>query len=147
MGQLTPKAHSLFDVYLICFLALSPILFGIEGPARWILWTVCAVHILVTAASKTPLGMVRLIPFPVHGMIELVVGLVFPFIPLIFGFSHLPNERHLFNGLGFGILVLWLLTDYKFISTAWNKEAHVDTGVDITAQNLVQQNLGHHHSH
>jgi len=142
MGQLTPKAHSLFDVYLIFFLALAPIMFGIEGPARWILWTVCVVHLLVTAISSTPLGMLKLIPFPVHGAIELLVGAAFPFLPLIFGFSHLADERHLFYGLGFGILVLWFLTDYKFKSSAWTKEAHVDTGVD-----LLGQNLGHHRSH
>jgi len=141
MGQLTPRAHSLFDVYLICLLALAPILFGIEGPARWILWGICVVHALVTAASDTPLGMVKLIPFPLHGMIELIVGIAFPFLPLLFGFSYLPNERHLFYGLGFGLLVLWLLTDYRFKSTAWNKEAHVDTGVDITGEKL------HGHTH
>ncbi len=142
MGQLTPKAHSLFDAYLICFLALAPILFGMEGMARWILWSICVVHFLVTAASNTPLGMVKLIPFPLHGMIELVVGAVFPFIPLIFGFSDLPNERHFFYGLGFWLLVLWFLTDYKFKSTAWTKEAHLDTGVDITAEHRAQR-----HSH
>jgi len=142
MGQLTPKAHSLFDAYLICFMFLAPILFGIEGPARLILWAICAVHLLVTALSDTPLGMIRLIPFPVHGVIELLVGAAFPFLPLAFGFSHLPDERHLFYGLGFGILMMWFLTDYKFKSNAWTKEAHVDTGVDITAEHQ-----GHHHSH
>ena len=53
MGQLTPKAHSLFDAYLICLLFLAPILFGIDGTPRWILWAVCAVHLLVTAISDT----------------------------------------------------------------------------------------------
>lgn len=135
MGQLTPKAHSLFDVYLICFLFLSPILFGITGPAQWLLWAIGAVHFVVTMASQTPLGKVKLIPFPVHGMIELVVGIVFPFLPLLLGFSDLPNERHLFYGLGFGILILWFLTDYRFKSDAWTKEAHVDTGVDVASEN------------
>ncbi len=143
MGQLTAKAHSLFDVYLILLLWLAPILFGIEGPARWILWTVCAVHLLVTAVSDTPLGLIKLIPFPVHGAIELLVGAAFPFVPLIFGFSHMPDERHLFYGLGFGLLVLWFLTDYRFRSTAWTKEAHVDTGVDVIGQRLGD----HRHSH
>ena len=143
MGQLTPKAHSLFDVYLICFLALSPIMFGMDGLASWILWAVCAVHLLVTALSNTPLGMIKLIPFPVHGMIEFLMGLAFPFIPLAFGFSHLPNERHLFYGLSFGILVLWFLTDYKFKSTAWTKEAHVDTGLDIVGQRLTRNPHSH----
>ncbi len=136
MGQLTAKAHSLFDVYLICLLALSPILFGIDGMPRYILWAVCLAHLVVTAFSDTPLGIAKLISFPLHGIVELIVGAVLPFVPLALGFSHLPNERHLFYGLGFGILVLWFLTDYRFKSNAWTKEAHVDTGVDITAENL-----------
>ena len=136
MGQLTPKAHSLFDVYFICFLFLSPILFGMEGPARWVLWGICAFSVVVASASDTPLGLVKLIPFPVHGMIELVLGIAFPFLPYLLGFSNLPNERHLFYGLSFGTLVLWFLTDYRFKSTAWTKEAHVDTGVDITGHRV-----------
>jgi hypothetical protein len=135
MGQLTRRAHTLFDVYLILLLSLLPILFGMEGTARWVLWSLCAIHFFLTILSDTPFG-AKVIPFPVHGMIELVVGLLLPVIPWALGFDFLPNERHTFVGLGFGVLVLWWLTDYKFRTGAWNKEMHADTGVDITAESL-----------
>ena len=136
MGQFTRRAHCLFDVYLICLLALAPILFGFTtGPQR-VIWVLCAAHFLVTILSDTPIALIRIIPFPVHGMIELLVAILCPFAPAVFGFWDEPNARHFLFGLGFGLFVLWLLTDYKMKTQAWNKEAHVDTGLDITAQRL-----------
>lgn len=129
MGQFTRRAHTLFDVYLICLLFLAPLLFDITGTARLILWVLCAAHLLLTV-------MIRAIPFSLHGAIELCVGVACPFVPFLFGFWDVPNARHFFIGLGFGILVLWLLTDYSMKTEAWNKEAHVDTGLDITAERV-----------
>jgi hypothetical protein len=129
MGQFTRRAHRLFDVYLICLLFLAPILFGMEGMPRLILWVLCAAHLVLTA-------FIRVIPFTLHGMIEICVGIFCPFAPVLFGFWDVPNARHFFIGLGFGLMVLWVLTDYKLNTSAWNKEAHVDCGVDITAEHL-----------
>jgi hypothetical protein len=129
MGQFTRRAHTLFDVYIVCLLFLGPLLFGIEGTPRLILWVLCAAHLFLTI-------MIRAIPFPLHGTIEICVALLCPFAPVLFGFWDVPDARHLFIGLGFGLMVLWVLTDYTLKTEAWNKEMHVDTGVDITAEHV-----------
>ncbi len=136
MGQFTRRAHFLFDLYLVCLLGLAPILFGFTNRPWLVVWVLCAVHFLLTVFSDMPYAIAKIIPFPLHGNIELAVAVLCPFIPYFFGFWDDPNARHFFFGLGFGLLVFWLLTDYRMKTSAWNKEAHVDTGLDITAQRL-----------
>jgi hypothetical protein len=130
MGQLTPRAHGLYEVYLICVMALSPIFFAIEGTPRLILWGFAAAQVIL-----------RLFPMAVHGVYEIIAAAALMALPSLMGFWDDPNARHLYYGLAFGMFAFWFLTDYKFKSDAWTKEAHVDTGVDITAQHLGL----HHH--
>lgn len=125
MGQFTRRAHTLFDVYLICLLFLAPILFDMTDTPRLILWTLSLALFFLTVLG-------RAIPFPVHGTFEICAAIFCPFAPVLLGFWDVPNARHFFIGLGFGFFVFWLVTDYKLATEAWNKEAHVDTGVDVT---------------
>ncbi len=129
MGQFTRRAHRLFDIYLIILLSLAPILFGFSETPSTIIWILCAAHFVLTV-------LIRVIPFPVHGMIELCVALISPFVPGTFGFWHDQNAAHFFIGLGFGLFVLWLVTDYRMETRVWNKEAHLDLGVDVTSQHV-----------
>ena len=126
MSVITPQAHGLYDVYIICMLFLSPILWGMTGEPRWILWSLCLIHFLVVFFSNFGYGIVKLLPMKVHGYLELLVGLSLPFMPYVFNFANRPNERHFFNGAAFLLLVFWFLTDYRYAGRAWTKGAEID---------------------
>ena len=133
MGQLTRKAHGLYEIYLICVMLIAPIFFALEGTPRYILWGFALVQLLFRIA----------IPFPAQGVYEIIAAAALLFAPAGMGFWDHPNARHLYYGLSFGMFVFWLLTDYRFVSDAWTKEAHTDTGVDVTAQHLGMHNTTH----
>ena len=125
MRVITPQAHGMFDLYIICMLFLAPILWGMTGEPRWILWSLCLIHFLVVLTSKFTYGVVKLLPMQIHGLLELLVGLSLPFMPFVFGFADRPNERHFFFGASFLLLVFWFLTDYSYTGTAWTKGAEM----------------------
>ena len=60
-----------------------------------------------------PLGLVRVVPFPVHGKLELVSGFVFLASPWLFGFADdNPTARNLFIATGLVTLAVFFLTDW-----------------------------------
>jgi hypothetical protein len=122
----------MFDIYIICMLFMAPILWGMTGAPRSIIWSLCLIHFLVVLTSKFSYGIVKVLPMQVHGFLELIVGLALPFMPYTFGFADQPDARHFFFGASFALLVFWFLTDYSYHGDAWTKGAEID---------------GHHHHH
>jgi hypothetical protein len=127
----------MYDIYVMCLLFLAPILWGMTGEPRMILWTLCLVHFLVVCLSKFSYGIVKIIPMQVHGFLELLVGLSLPFMPFVFNFADRPNERHFFFGASFFLLIFWFLTDYSYPGNAWTKGAEIGG----------HSHDGHHHHH
>jgi hypothetical protein len=148
MRIMTPRAHGLFDLYIIAMLYLGPVLWGMSGEPRAILWSLCAIHLIVVCSSKSTYGLVKIIPMPVHGFLELIVGFFLVACPYLFGFSDLNNERHFFNGAAFGILVLWFLTDYSYAVQPWTKGSEVGEHThDHDHAHGHHHHDGHSHSH
>jgi hypothetical protein len=68
----------------------------------------------MTLLTRFPLGLVKVIPFPVHGAVEVVVGVVLVLaMPRMLGASLDSPARTFFVGAGVAILVVWLLTRYR----------------------------------
>lgn len=140
----------MFDLYVMGMFFMAPILWGMTGEPRMILWSLCLVHFIVVFCSKFSYGVVKLIPMPVHGFLELLVGIGLLACPYVFGFSELNDERHFFNGAAFGLLVFWFLTDYNYPGHAWTKGAEIDGhthGHDHDHGHGHHHHNGHSHSH
>jgi hypothetical protein len=135
----------MFDIYIICLLFLAPILWGMTGEPRMILWTLCLVHFLVVCSSKFTYGIVKILPMQVHGALELFVGISLPFMPYLFGFTDRPNEVHFFNGASFFLLVFWFLTDYAYPGAAWTKGAEIGGNAHDGHEDHHHDRHGHTH--
>ena len=58
-------------------------------------------------------GVVKLIPFTVHGWIERIVGPLLIAIPFILNFSDEEAARNFYIAIGIVIIVIGMLTDYQ----------------------------------
>lgn len=68
---------------------------------------------LVSLITAMPLGAFKLLPFWLHGKLELVSGLLFIASPWLFGFAHEnPAARNIFVAAGGVFLVVYALTDW-----------------------------------
>ncbi|KUG06386.1 SPW repeat domain-containing protein [Solirubrum puertoriconensis] len=114
MKILSPSAHGVLDYIVSMFFLLAPLLFDLQHPFSTAFYVLGAGYLVVALLTDYPLGWMRIIPFPMHGAMELVSGLAFIALPFIFGFSDSePVARNLFIGSGIMFVMSWLITDWK----------------------------------
>ncbi|UOQ72596.1 hypothetical protein [Hymenobacter cellulosilyticus] len=113
MKILSPSAHGIIDVAFITFVALAPVMFDLEAPIDTACFVLAGGYLLVTLLTDFRLGLLRLIPFPVHGWLDLLTGVALAAVPFLFHFEANSAERNLFLGLGIFSIIVWLITDWK----------------------------------
>jgi len=113
MKILSPKVHGVLDyVVVVMFLAAPPVL-GLSGAAALLSRVLAGVHLALTLLTAFPLGPIKLIPFNIHGWIEMIVGPVLLAVPWLLSFSQEPAARNFYVAAGSLILATWLVTDYR----------------------------------
>jgi hypothetical protein len=114
MRILSPKIHGVIDYVTVLGLVLAAALFGHGGISTMLAYALAGIHLVMTVLTAFPLGLIKVIPFKVHGMVELVVGIALVVLPWVLSgtveFS--PNGRMFFSAFGAVLIVVWLTTDY-----------------------------------
>jgi hypothetical protein len=114
MNFLNARLHGYLDLVTVAVFVLAPFLFGLGGYVAAVAWGLAAVHLALTLLTRFPLGVVKVIPFPVHGVVELIVGVVLVLaMPRLLGAGLGSPARSFFTGAGVAILVVWVLTRYR----------------------------------
>ncbi|HLN80771.1 MAG TPA: hypothetical protein VK392_06220 [Thermoanaerobaculia bacterium] len=119
MRILSPRVHGVIDLITIALLVLGPLLVGLGGSPAAIAFTLAAIHLVLTLLTDFPMGAWKRIPFFVHGIIELVVGIGLLILPSFAGYGPGSPARRFYLAMGAAILVVWALTAYRE-STARN---------------------------
>lgn len=108
--QLSPRFHGYLDYFTVAVFALAPTLLGLGGEAAALCYGFAVVHLLLSLATDYPAGVTHLIPFTLHGKIELVAGVSLLALPLILGFAVVPTV--FFVVMGVTVLAIWSTTPY-----------------------------------
>ena len=76
-------------------------------------YVLAGVHFALTALTSFEVGLVKVIPFKVHGMIEVVVAAALTALAL--WFKNEGNELgfYFYLGLAVVIIIVFLLTDFR----------------------------------
>ncbi len=113
MNIISSKMHGIIDYLLIIFVAASPTLFKMEGSLCTITYTLAAIHLAVTLLTDFELGLIKIIPFRIHGLLEIVVTLTLAV--LSFWFYRNGNEFgfYFYMVLAIAIMIVFILTDFK----------------------------------
>lgn len=112
MRILDARIHGFLDIVTVLVFLLGPLVFGLGGSPAAISYTLAVVHLVMTLLTRFPMGRWKVIPFPVHGIVELVVGLALLILPSYAGYAPGSPARRFYLGMGAGILVVWALTGY-----------------------------------
>ncbi len=113
MPLLSPRIHGALDLLLgVAFLA-APSLFGLPRLPEALCYVFAALHLLMTAVTAFPLGVVRSMPLTIHGALEFLVALLLVASPWLTGFDQHETARNVFVILGVGLFSVWLVTDYQ----------------------------------
>lgn len=113
MKIISPKAHGILDYLTVIFLFAAPTLFKMEGNLCTFTYVLAGIHLLLTALTNFEPGIIKVIPFRIHGLIELAVSVAL--IAVAFWFSSNGSELgfYFYIGLAVVILIVFLLTDFK----------------------------------
>lgn len=77
MNLLTRTQHAYADVLTVIVFSLAPSLLGLEGGAVTLSYIVAGVHLVMSLlTSGLPMAPGRLIPLPLHGLIEAAAGVI-----------------------------------------------------------------------
>ncbi|MCY1070518.1 hypothetical protein OV090_37600 [Nannocystis sp. RBIL2] len=116
MRFVSPRVHGVLDYLFAALFLLAPFLLDFRSDAAQLAAFVfgCTL-LLMSLLTRYPLGVLRLIPFPVHGGAELVGALVLMTLPWAAGFQGFGAARNFFVGTGIVLFGLWAVTDYKAV--------------------------------
>jgi SPW repeat-containing protein len=109
MKIISRKVHGFLDYLVAIVLIAIPLLFGFadDGPATYIPVALGAGALVYSILTDYECGLVPLIPFRVHLLIDVLSGAFLAISPWLFGFSNKVYLPHLIFGLieiGAGIM-------------------------------------------
>jgi hypothetical protein len=126
MKILPPKIHGYLDYAVILLLAVAPSLFRFTNEAATVCYVLAVIYLGLVLLTAYPLGLIKLIPFTLHGAIELVLSPLLIAMPWLAGFSYDRPGRYFFIAAGLALFVVWLITDYKAADIEYRKK-----GIDV----------------
>lgn len=114
MRFVSPRVHGVLDYLFGALFLLAPTWFEFASrPARTSAYVFGGALLLISLLTRYPLGALRVIPFTVHGGIELVSSIALIALPWLLGFDEAIAARNFFIATGVVLFGLWLTTDYK----------------------------------
>lgn len=113
MRLLDARVHGVLDIVIVILLVTGPLLFGLGGSPAAIAYTLAVVHLVLTLITRFPMGRWKIVPFVVHGIIELGVGVFLLLVPVLGGYGPGSPARRFYTVLGAIVLVVWALTAYR----------------------------------
>ena len=113
MKPITPARHTIVDVLFCIAMAAAPSLVGFGGLPATLCYAIAGGYLVFAMLTNTPASPVRVIPFRVHGAVEVVAGLGLLAAPWLFRFDDVVRAKWLFVGAGVVTFVVFSLTQWR----------------------------------
>ena len=110
---LNPTVHGALDYGLALAFIFIPGVLGFTHAAANLSQIIGVVYLGASLLTRYPLGALKLIPFPVHGVIEAAMAASWIAMPWIFDFAEDAAARTFFVAAGIGLLAVAAVTDYR----------------------------------
>ena len=107
-GFVTKEMHAYHDYPVAAVLMGAPFLLGLGDShpmALWLSVATGAAALLLTLLTDHKLGVVRVLPYPVHVLVDGMVGAVFVAAPFVLGFEGLDAWFYWANGAAVAFVV------------------------------------------
>lgn len=110
---ISARVHGVLDYALVAAFLNAPMVLGFQHTrASVVAYWLTGIHLFLTGCTDFPPGAFRWIPFRLHGVIELMMGVFVLVTPWSFAFSDQTTARNFFVATGLIILVVVFLSDY-----------------------------------
>jgi len=113
MRLLSPRIHGFVDYIAVVMFALAPTLFRFGGTPAITCYVIAGIYLVMTVFTAYPLGIVKAIPFTVHGGIEAATAILLAALPWLMRFDGVMAARNFFLVSAGALALVWIFTDYK----------------------------------
>ena len=113
MKIISSKLHGILDYIVVIFLLVSPTIFKMECPVSCFTYSLAGVHFLLTILTRFELGLIKVIPFPVHGIIEFFVAIGLALASFWFNRNGNVLGFYFYLYCAVAIMIVFILTDFK----------------------------------
>lgn len=110
--KINSKIHGVIDYLVVVFLWLSPSIFNLPELTQIFTYTLGGIHLGLTLFTNFELGLLKVIPFKIHGWIELVVSIALIGVAFYLGSIDGEFSRNYYLAFAIAVFLTWLLTDY-----------------------------------
>jgi len=118
LRSLGAVSHGIIDYLMVIILAIGPGVAGFTGKQAMFCYILAAVHFVMTVLTRFPLGAMKIIGFPLHGVIEALVSILLIVLPWIANFAAGVHSRNFFIAIGVLLGLIALLTNYRGITSS-----------------------------
>ncbi len=112
MKIISSKIHGMLDYATVIFLLASPTIFKMEGNLGTITYTLAAVHFCLTILTDFESGVIKVIPFRIHGVIEMIVAVALAALAFWFYNNGDTIGFYFYMALAIVIMIVFILTDF-----------------------------------
>lgn len=110
MNLLTRAQHAGVDILTVVIFAVAPLALGLEGSAGTLAYILAGVHLLMTLSTAgLPGTPASVVPLPLHGLIEAVVGVV---LGLVGWLAYDGTEQAFYLVMAALLLLVFAITPY-----------------------------------
>jgi len=121
---ISPKLHGVIDYLAVPLLLAAGPLFHFDGRPAEITSTLAGVVLIYSLFTAYPLGLVRMIAFPLHRVIDIVLAAAMIVSPFLLRFSDTAPARNFFVATGALFLVVVALTDFRAPEIGFGTQTH-----------------------
>jgi hypothetical protein len=113
MKKITPRVHGILDYLTVLFLMISPSLFEMQARGLRFTYILASAHLVLTLFTDFKAGAFKLIPFKIHGLIEIIVSISLIGIAMWFRSSGDNVSFYYYLIFSVVLFVVWARSDYK----------------------------------
>jgi len=101
MKFISTKIHGMLDYTVGVLLIVSPWLFGFydQTAATYVPMALGAMALVYSMFTNYELGLIKLLPVPIHLLLDILSGIVLAASPWLFGFADIVSLPHLILGI------------------------------------------------
>ncbi|WP_291131657.1 hypothetical protein [Flavobacterium sp. UBA7682] len=119
MKIINSKIHGFLDYVVVAFLLVSPHLFNLPATTSLFTYILAGIHFVLTVLTNFELGLFKVVPFEVHGTIEVVVSILLVIAAFVLGVVDNSLARNFYLGIALVVFLTWLFTDYGSFKRYW----------------------------
>lgn len=107
------RYHGITDYLLVIILTIGPSVAGFAGRQATLAYVLAVTLFLLAVLTRFPLGVVKVVGFPTHGAIELLIGLLLLILPWLANFASGIHSRTFYVTIAMLLLLIWFMTDFR----------------------------------